>query len=231
MQSWPLLEENPWSLDTDISCIEDKEGWANYINAQELIENPDWFLKIKPEPCPDISTIILPYIEFEDIFEKENSPSETVTSHPWKELPGFNLTKYEFLELLTWDGIDGNLGNNYWNEIFEMDENFRKSLFWRTWECQDWFNLQDFQIKNGTISKISGNYTVKNSTWDYHWEETLIPAILTLKGSVAKTNKEEWESFCQRYLFKALKKEQWRGGRFMKHELVKKILFPRNLSK
>ncbi|MBW0586397.1 hypothetical protein O181_126112 [Austropuccinia psidii MF-1] len=71
MESWPLLEENPWSLDTEIRWTEERKVWANYINPQELIRNPDWFLKIKPEPSPDISTIILPYIEFEDIFEKE----------------------------------------------------------------------------------------------------------------------------------------------------------------
>ncbi|MBW0511627.1 hypothetical protein O181_051342 [Austropuccinia psidii MF-1] len=224
MESWPLPEQNPWSMDTDIIWIEEKEVWANYINPQELIENPDWFLKIKPEPCPDISTIVLPYIEFEDIFEKEKSPSETVISHPWKELPGFNLTKYEFLELLTWDGIDGNLGNPYWNEIFHMNEHLRKSLFWRTWECEDWFNLQDFQIKNETISKISGGYTVKKSTWDYHWEETLIPAILTLKSGATKFDSEDWKVFCQEYLFETLKTEQRRGGDFIKNELVNKIL-------
>ncbi|MBW0585645.1 hypothetical protein O181_125360 [Austropuccinia psidii MF-1] len=84
MQSWPLPEENPWSMDTDISCLEEKEVWANYINQQEIDENPDWFFKIKPEPCPDISTVVLPYIEFEDIFEKEESPSENFISHPWK---------------------------------------------------------------------------------------------------------------------------------------------------
>ncbi|MBW0591442.1 hypothetical protein O181_131157 [Austropuccinia psidii MF-1] len=181
MQSWPLLEENPWSLDTDISWIEEKEVWVNYNNPQEAIEYPEWFPQTKPETCPDISTIILPYIEFEEICEKEESPLETVISHPGKELPGFNLTKYKFLELITWDGIDGNLGNNYWNEIFPMDENLRKSLFWRTWQCQDWFNLQDFEIKNGKISKVKGDYIVKNATWDFHWEETLIPEILTLK--------------------------------------------------
>ncbi|MBW0510795.1 hypothetical protein O181_050510 [Austropuccinia psidii MF-1] len=221
MESWPLLEENPWSMDTDISWVEEKEVWTNYNNAQEESEYPEWFLQTKPETCPDISTIILPYIEFEDIFQKEKSPSELVIPHPWKELPGFNLTKYEFLDLLTWDGVEGNLGNNYWNEIFNMEEHLRKSLFWRTWECQDWFNLQDFQIKNGTISKISGNYIVKNTTWDCHWEETFIPSIFILKGGVTKFNTEEWKSFCQEYLFKALKKEQWRGGRFIKKELVK----------
>ncbi|MBW0583729.1 hypothetical protein O181_123444 [Austropuccinia psidii MF-1] len=168
MDSWPLLEENPWSMDKYISWIEEKEVWVNFINPQEIDETPDWFLKMKPDPCPEISTIVLPYIEFEDIFEKENSPSETVISHPWKEFPGFNLTKYEFLELLTWDGSEGNLKNQYWNEIFNMDKHIRKSLFWRTWESQDWFNLQDFVIQNGTISKISENYIVKNATWDCH---------------------------------------------------------------
>ncbi|MBW0489405.1 hypothetical protein O181_029120 [Austropuccinia psidii MF-1] len=126
MKSLPLREEDPWSLEPHTSWIKEKEAWANHTNPQELDENPDWFLQIKPEPCPDISTISLPYIELEDIFEQEKLPSETVIPHPWKELPGFNLTKYEYLELLTWDGIEGNLGNNYWNGIFYMDEHLRK---------------------------------------------------------------------------------------------------------
>ncbi|MBW0523632.1 hypothetical protein O181_063347 [Austropuccinia psidii MF-1] len=228
MESWPLLEENPWTLDTDISWIEEKEVWANYNNPQEASEYPEWFLQTKLEPCPDISTIILPYIEFEDIFEKDNSPSEIFISHPWKELPGFNLTKYEFLDLLTWDGVEGNLGNNYWNEIFNMDENLRKSLFWRTWECQDWFNLQYLKIKTGSISKLSRGYMVENSIWDCHWEETLIPAILSLRGGATKINTEEWKSFCQEYLFKPLKREKLRGGKVIKQELVNKILGQRN---
>ncbi|MBW0541477.1 hypothetical protein O181_081192 [Austropuccinia psidii MF-1] len=126
MESWPLLEDNPWSLDTDIRWVDEKEVWFNYNNPQEAREYPKWFLQTKPGLCPDISTIILPYIEFEDIFEKEKKPSEIVIPHPWKELPGFNLTKYEFLELLTWDGVERNLGNQYWNNIFEMDEHLRK---------------------------------------------------------------------------------------------------------
>ncbi|MBW0591947.1 hypothetical protein O181_131662 [Austropuccinia psidii MF-1] len=169
MESWPLLEDNPWSLDTNISWIEHKEVWANYNNPQEASEYPDWFLQTKPEPCPDISTILLPYIAFEDIFEKEKQPTETLIPYSWKDLPGFNLTKYEFLELLTWDGIEGNLGNNYWNEIFPMDENLRKSLFWSTWEFQDWFNIQDLVIKNEKINNISRSYIINNATWDFHW--------------------------------------------------------------
>ncbi|MBW0512339.1 hypothetical protein O181_052054 [Austropuccinia psidii MF-1] len=180
------------------------------------------------KPCPDISTIILPYIEFEDIFETENSPSETVISHPWKELPGFNLTKYEFLELLTWDGVDGNLGNPYWNEIFQMEEYLRKSLFWRTWECQDWFRLQDVKIENGKISNIPRDYIVKNATWDFHWEETLITAIFSFEGGAIKLNTEDWKTFCQDYFFETLKTEQCRGGNFLNNELVNKILYQRN---
>ncbi|MBW0484747.1 hypothetical protein O181_024462 [Austropuccinia psidii MF-1] len=191
MESWSLSEEYPWSLDTEIRWIEEKEVWFNYNNPQESNEYPEWFLKINPEPYPDTSTIVLPYIEFEDIFEKEKAPSETLIPYLWKELPGFNLKKYEFLELLTSDGIYGNLENQYWNEIFQMDKNLRNSLFWRTLECQDWFNLQDFAIKNGKISKIPGAYTINNTTWDFHLEETLIPAIFSLRGGTAKFNVEE----------------------------------------
>ncbi|MBW0557013.1 hypothetical protein O181_096728 [Austropuccinia psidii MF-1] len=115
------------------------------------------------------------------------------------------------MELLTWDRIDGNLGNPYWNEIFPMDENLRKSLFWRTWEFQDWSNLQNCGIKKGTITKISGSYIVENSTWDCHWEETLIPAILSLKSGATKLAEEGWSRFCKEYLFKSLKKREMVG--------------------
>ncbi|MBW0546446.1 hypothetical protein O181_086161 [Austropuccinia psidii MF-1] len=199
MESCPLLEENPWSLDTDIRWIEEEEAWANYNNLQESNKNPDWFLQIELEPCPYISTMVLPYIELDEIFDKENSPLETAISHPWKEFPVLNLTKYEFLELLTWDGIKGNLKNLYLNGIFNMEENLRKSLFCRTWKFQDWFKSQDFEIKKEKISKISGEYTIRNSTWDFQWEETLIPAISILKDGVTKFNTEEWNSFCQEY--------------------------------
>ncbi|MBW0521102.1 hypothetical protein O181_060817 [Austropuccinia psidii MF-1] len=228
METWPLLEENPWSLDTDISWIEEKEVWSNYNNHQEASEYPEWFLQTKPETCPDISTILLPYIEFEDIFEKEKPLSEIVIPHPWKELSGFNITKYEFLKFLTWDGIEGNLENQYWEEIFHMDEHLRKSLFGRTWECKDWFNLQDFEIGDGKIRKISRAYIINNSTWDCHWEETLIPEILSLKGGSTQLKTEDWSSFCQEYLFKSLKRKKFRGERFIKQELVKKILGHRN---
>ncbi|MBW0504660.1 hypothetical protein O181_044375 [Austropuccinia psidii MF-1] len=83
MESRPLLEGNPWSLDTDISWIEEKEVWANHTNPQETNEYPEWFLQIKPDPCPGITEIVLPYIDFEEIFEKENSPLETFLRHPW----------------------------------------------------------------------------------------------------------------------------------------------------
>ncbi|MBW0539098.1 hypothetical protein O181_078813 [Austropuccinia psidii MF-1] len=109
-----------------------------------------------------------------------------------------------------------------------MDEHLRKSLFWRTWECQDWFNLQYLKIKPGSISKISRGYMVENAIWDCHWEETLIPAIISLGGGATELNKDKWSSFCQEYFFKILKREKWRGGEFLKQELVKEILGQKN---
>ncbi|MBW0579455.1 hypothetical protein O181_119170 [Austropuccinia psidii MF-1] len=105
-----------------------------------------------------------------------------------------------------------------------MDEHLRKSLFLRTWELQDWFNLQDFEIKNGKITKIPRGYIINNSTWDCHWEETLIPAIRSLKGGSTQLKTEDWSSLCQECLFKSLKRGKWRGEVFIKQELVKKIL-------
>ncbi|MBW0528133.1 hypothetical protein O181_067848 [Austropuccinia psidii MF-1] len=109
-----------------------------------------------------------------------------------------------------------------------MDEHLRKPLFWRTWEFQDWLNLQDFEIKNGKISKISRSYTDNNSTWDCHWEEKPIPEIFSLRGGETKLNTAEWNSFCREDLFKSLKREKFRGGNFIKQKLLKKILGQRN---
>ncbi|MBW0584791.1 hypothetical protein O181_124506 [Austropuccinia psidii MF-1] len=158
----------------------------------------------------------------------EKTLSELVIPHPWKESHGLNLTKYEFLDLLTWDGVEGNLGNQYWNEILPLDENLRESLFWKTWECQDVFNLHNFQIETARISKVSGDYIANNATWDFHWEETILPAIFSLRGGTTKLITEEWSSFCQGYLSKALKREKWKGGKFIKQDLVRKILGQRN---
>ncbi|MBW0520535.1 hypothetical protein O181_060250 [Austropuccinia psidii MF-1] len=93
MESWELLDEDPLSLSTDISWIEEEESWININDQQELNESFNWVMQITPEPCSDISTMVLPNIELEDIFKKEKSPSKTVTHHTWKELPGFNLKK------------------------------------------------------------------------------------------------------------------------------------------
>ncbi|MBW0585534.1 hypothetical protein O181_125249 [Austropuccinia psidii MF-1] len=105
-----------------------------------------------------------------------------------------------------------------------MDKQLRKSLFWRSWECQEWFNLQDFEIKNGKISKISGGYIANNATLDFHWEEALMPSILTSRNDRDRMNTEDFKSFYEEYLFKALKREKWRGGKFVNKGLVKKIL-------
>ncbi|MBW0546643.1 hypothetical protein O181_086358 [Austropuccinia psidii MF-1] len=109
-----------------------------------------------------------------------------------------------------------------------MDENLRKSLFWRAWECQDWFNPQYLKFKTGSISKISRGYMVENAIWDCNWGETLIPVLLSLRGGATKMNTEDWIYFCQEYFFKPLKIEEERGGKIIKQELVNKILGQRN---
>ncbi|MBW0474031.1 hypothetical protein O181_013746 [Austropuccinia psidii MF-1] len=89
-------------MDADIRQIEE-DSWDNKKNPQESFKNPQWVFQRKPKPCLDIFTIVLPHIELEDIFENDKLPSEAVISHQWKELPGFNLSEYELLEILTWD--------------------------------------------------------------------------------------------------------------------------------
>ncbi|MBW0512584.1 hypothetical protein O181_052299 [Austropuccinia psidii MF-1] len=104
----------------------EEDSWKNYNNPQESNENSEWIFQIKTEPFPDISTIVLPYNEFEDIFEREIAPMDIIKPHPFIELPGFNVSKYGFLELPTWEGIEENLGNIYWKQIPTMDEHLRK---------------------------------------------------------------------------------------------------------
>ncbi|MBW0592125.1 hypothetical protein O181_131840 [Austropuccinia psidii MF-1] len=63
------------------------------------------------------------------------------------------------------------------------------------------------KFKKGKISKISRDYIVENGTWDYYWEETLIPQILSLKSGSTSFNTEYWDFLYPQYLFKILETE------------------------
>ncbi|MBW0525218.1 hypothetical protein O181_064933 [Austropuccinia psidii MF-1] len=86
----------------------------------------------------------IPFIEFEDLTQ------ETSTEASLSQLPGSNLSKLEFTDISNYDGIKGNLNNDYWNEIFCMDSDI-SSLYWGTIQAQRWFRLREYQIEGRSI--------------------------------------------------------------------------------
>ncbi|MBW0516365.1 hypothetical protein O181_056080 [Austropuccinia psidii MF-1] len=98
-------------------------------------------------PEEDQDFIILPYIEFNDIYFE--GPL-IIKGGKWlKNLPGYDLSKLDFMELLNEEGIKGNLENQYWEEVFSFDEKTRKALYdGRIWPQED-FNLHNMELLGG----------------------------------------------------------------------------------
>ncbi|MBW0590540.1 hypothetical protein O181_130255 [Austropuccinia psidii MF-1] len=137
---WPHSETNEESQDL----------WINQ-NFQGLNnEDQRWGLPIiESFKIPIIQTI--PFIEFEDLFGNEDITQETPTEASLIQLPGSNLSKLEFMDILNYDGIKGNINNDYWNEIFYMDSDIRSSLYWGKIQAQRWFCLEEYQIKGESV--------------------------------------------------------------------------------
>ncbi|MBW0575072.1 hypothetical protein O181_114787 [Austropuccinia psidii MF-1] len=89
---WPNSERNEESQDL----------WINH-NFQGLTnEDQRWSLQIiEYFKIPIIQ--IIPFIEFEDLFGKEDITQETPTEASLRQLPGSNLTKLEFMDILNYD--------------------------------------------------------------------------------------------------------------------------------
>ncbi|MBW0589449.1 hypothetical protein O181_129164 [Austropuccinia psidii MF-1] len=106
-----------WIYWTNSETNEDSQDLWISQNFQGLNnERQIWGLPIiESFKRPIIQTI--PFIKFEDLFGNEDITQGTPTEACSSQLPGSNLSKLEFMDILNYDGIKGNLNNDYWNEI------------------------------------------------------------------------------------------------------------------
>ncbi|MBW0549350.1 hypothetical protein O181_089065 [Austropuccinia psidii MF-1] len=136
-----LDPESPSRIDQDKKMNLDKEIFLNYNEKISSSQLPT------PEEEPDY--FILPYIEFKDIYYKAPRKSN---GRKWlSNIPGLNFSKIKLMDLLSEEGLRGNLENKYWDEVFSFDEQTRQSLYdYRIWPQED-FNMNNMELFGGTL--------------------------------------------------------------------------------
>ncbi|MBW0587129.1 hypothetical protein O181_126844, partial [Austropuccinia psidii MF-1] len=146
--SYDLNTKSPGRIDKDKEMDFDEESFLNYYDEMSY-----WKL-LTPEEEPDF--IILPYIELKDIYFE--GPSRGKGGKWFKNIPGYDLSKLDFMELFNEEGIKGNLENNYWEEVFPFDEQTRKALYdGRIWPQED-LNLHNMELLGGNSFREEYGY-------------------------------------------------------------------------
>ncbi|MBW0539097.1 hypothetical protein O181_078812 [Austropuccinia psidii MF-1] len=115
-----------------------------YEETESNLENEDNYL-------------YLPYITFEDIYWDESEES-LCDDENLCHLPGANLNKIQFLELLTEEGIKGNLENQFWDEIFEMATLPRRGLYFNQIWAQWYLGLNGSIYQTGKLKWVGDGY-------------------------------------------------------------------------
>ncbi|MBW0531803.1 hypothetical protein O181_071518 [Austropuccinia psidii MF-1] len=177
---WPNSETNDESQDL---CINHNfQGLHN--------EGQRWGLPIIEYFKISIIQII-PFIEFEDLLGNEDITQETPTEASLRQLPGSNFSKLEFMDILNYDAIEGNLNNDYWNEISYMDSDIRSSLYWGKIQAWRWFCLQEYQIEGRSIKWREDCYIIVKGL-DFDLEDKVLQLIIIMKNDQFCLKKEEW---------------------------------------
>ncbi|MBW0576080.1 hypothetical protein O181_115795 [Austropuccinia psidii MF-1] len=211
---WPNSETNEESQDL----------WINY-NFQGLNnEDQRWGLPIiEYFKIPIIQSI--PFIEFEDLFGNEDITQETPKEAYLSQLPGSNLSKLEFMDILNYDGIKGNLNNDYWNEIFYMDSDIRSSLYWGTIQAQRWFCLEEYQIE-GKIIKWRGDCYIIEKELDFDLEDKVLQLIIIMKNHQFCLKKEEWNKLWKEIVSSKIEMKMKKNQDYFKKIILQKIKGP-----
>ncbi|MBW0532986.1 hypothetical protein O181_072701 [Austropuccinia psidii MF-1] len=113
-------------------------------------QNQNAIKKDIPEYEGEEDYIILPMIKSEELYYHELD-SPIIETKYLSELPGFNLTNVDFLELLTVIGIKGNLWNIYWKKPYGYYQLTIEGLYHKMlWE-QEYLNLDGLRILGRTL--------------------------------------------------------------------------------
>ncbi|MBW0514067.1 hypothetical protein O181_053782 [Austropuccinia psidii MF-1] len=168
------------------------EGWTD-VNCKIVgnTEEVNYWGKPFVKEGEDLFQIWIPYLEFGELFNIPELCQQIQESKDWQELPGFSLSRLESIELLTYDGIKGNLGNIYWEEETLTDAEWRRKVYFGDLEASRGLFLDSLDIQEGRILWKHGNYAIEKSNWDVLWEEVFIPGIISLKTHNYNINNNE----------------------------------------
>ncbi|MBW0544125.1 hypothetical protein O181_083840 [Austropuccinia psidii MF-1] len=215
-----LINENKleWNLGWN------EEGWTD-LNSKivGIIEEINYWGKPFVEEGENFLEIWIPYLEFEELFNFPETLQQIQESKYWKELPGFSLSRLEFLELLTYDGIKGSLGNIYWEEDTSKDVEWRINKYFGDLEASGGLFLDLFDIPEGRILLKHGDYVTEKAIWDVLWEEVFIPGIISIKAHNYNINKDYWSFVWGELFVKQLKEEKRRFISKLKKNVVQWI--------
>ncbi|MBW0560477.1 hypothetical protein O181_100192 [Austropuccinia psidii MF-1] len=139
------------------------------LNSQEepcewQLENPE-FIQKPPNEEDETESILeneynyiyMPYITFEDIYEDEAQESLCEDKYLC-QLPAEKLNKIQFLELLTEEGIKGNLSNQFWDKTFSMGVLPRRGLYFSQIWAQWYLGLNGSTYQTGRLKWVGDGY-------------------------------------------------------------------------
>ncbi|MBW0544257.1 hypothetical protein O181_083972 [Austropuccinia psidii MF-1] len=203
---------------------ESQELWINLFLAVLNYEDQIWGLPlIESFKIPIIRNI--PFIVFEDLFEKEDITQETPTEAFLSQLPGENLSKLEFMDIINYDGIKGNLNNDYWNDISYMDSDIRSSLYWGKIKAQRWFCLEEYQIEGRSI-KLRGDCHNIERGLDFDLEDKVLKLIIIMKNHLFCWKKEEWNNLWKEIAGSKIEMKMNKNQDYFKKIIIQKIQGP-----
>ncbi|MBW0567827.1 hypothetical protein O181_107542 [Austropuccinia psidii MF-1] len=149
------------------------------LNNQEpyewQLENPE-FIQQPPNEEDETESILeneynyiyLPYITFEDIYGDE-AQERLCEDKDLCHLPGANLNKIQFLEVLAEEGIQGNLSNQFWDKTFEMQILPRRGLYFNQIWAQWYLGLNGSTYQTGRLKRVGDGYIFIDE--DLWWSE------------------------------------------------------------
>ncbi|MBW0499698.1 hypothetical protein O181_039413 [Austropuccinia psidii MF-1] len=119
-----LTPQNDWEWNPGWN-----EGWTDVtLKTEQIEEEVNYWLEPILEEGEYLVQIWIPDLELEEFFSFSGKHEHIEESEDWKELPEFSFSKFEFLELIKYYFIKGNVGNTYWAEDTTTDFKWRGKI-------------------------------------------------------------------------------------------------------
>ncbi|MBW0592104.1 hypothetical protein O181_131819 [Austropuccinia psidii MF-1] len=155
------------------------------LNNQEepyewQLENPEFIQKpdneneeTKSNLENEYNYLYLPYITFEDIYGDE--AQENLCEDKYLcQLPGANLNRIKFVELLTEEGIKGNLSNQFWDKTFSEGVLPRRGLYFNQIWAKWYLGLNGSTYQTGRLKWVGDGYILWYSIPFYQFQEVFL---------------------------------------------------------